>query len=129
VTAGSSVTGFRLDDEVIGWSDWRSSHADFVVVNGDRLAPKPLALDWIRAGGLFIVGVTAYAAVRAVAPKPGESYPTMPGVRGPRPSSSRTAARAFGSLSIGQCPVGSATILASVRPAKKGWPAAIICRT
>jgi NADPH:quinone reductase-like Zn-dependent oxidoreductase len=73
VTAGSSVTGFRLGDEVIGWSDARSSHADFVVVNADHLTPKPLALDWIRAGGLFVVGVTAYAAVRAVAPKPGET--------------------------------------------------------
>jgi NADPH:quinone reductase len=83
VAAGSSVTGFRLGDEVIGWSDARSSHADFVVVNADHLTPKPLALDWIRAGGLFIVGVTAYAAVRAVAPKPRRELPDDAGRQGP----------------------------------------------
>lgn len=30
MAAGSSVTGFRPGDEVLGWSDRRSSHADFV---------------------------------------------------------------------------------------------------
>jgi NADPH:quinone reductase-like Zn-dependent oxidoreductase len=73
VGAGAAVTGFAPGDEVLGWSDWRSSHADFVVVPAAHLARKPIALDWIRAGGLFIAGVTAFAAVRAVAPKPGET--------------------------------------------------------
>ena len=73
VAAGSSVTGFRLGDEVVGWSDWRSAQADFVVVPTDHVTRKPLALDWIRAGSLFVVGVTAFAAVRAVALKPGET--------------------------------------------------------
>jgi NADPH:quinone reductase len=70
---GSAVTGFRPGDEVVGWSDTRSSHADFVAVPADHVTPKPLALDWIRAGGLFVVAVTAFAAVRAVALKPGET--------------------------------------------------------
>jgi NADPH:quinone reductase-like Zn-dependent oxidoreductase len=73
VATGSAVTGFRPGDEVLGWSDWRSSQADFVTVPADHVTPKPLALDWIRAGGLFVAGVTAYAAVRAVALKPGET--------------------------------------------------------
>jgi NADPH2:quinone reductase len=73
VAAGEAVTGFAPGDEVLGWSDWRSSHADFVVVPASHLTRKPIALDWIRAGGLFVAGVTAFAAVRAVAPKPGET--------------------------------------------------------
>jgi NADPH2:quinone reductase len=73
VAAGSSVTGFRPGDEVVGWSDSRSAQADFVAVSTDHITRKPLALDWIRAGGLFVVGVTAFAAVRAVALKPGET--------------------------------------------------------
>jgi NADPH:quinone reductase-like Zn-dependent oxidoreductase len=73
VAVGSSISGYAPGDEVLGWSDWRSSHADFVVVPADHLTRKPLALDWIRAGGLFVAGVTAYAAVRAVSLKPGET--------------------------------------------------------
>jgi NADPH:quinone reductase len=73
VAVGADVTGFVPGDEVLGWSDWRSSHADFVAVPADHLTLKPLALDWIRAGGLFVAGVTAYAAVRAVDLKPGET--------------------------------------------------------
>src|SRR4051794_32924889 len=72
VEVGASVTEFAIDDEVLGWSDWRSSHADYVLVPADHLTRKPLALDWIRAGGLFVAGVTAYASVRAVQPVAGE---------------------------------------------------------
>src|SRR3982750_4085003 len=54
VEVGGSVTGFAVGDEVLGWSDWRSSHADFVVVPADHLIQKPVALDWVRAGGLLV---------------------------------------------------------------------------
>jgi NADPH:quinone reductase-like Zn-dependent oxidoreductase len=70
---GASVDGFAVGDEVVGWSDGRSSHAEHVVVTADHLTRKPLALDWVRAGGLFVAGVTAYAAVRAVQPTAGET--------------------------------------------------------
>ena len=73
VAVGSSVTGFAAGDEVVGWSDSRSAQADYVAVPSDHVTRKPLALDWIRAGGLFVAGVTAFAAVRAVALKPGET--------------------------------------------------------
>jgi NADPH:quinone reductase-like Zn-dependent oxidoreductase len=73
VEVGPSVTEFAIGDEVVGWSDWRSSQAEYVAVPADHLTPKPLALDWIRAGGLFVVGVTAFAAVRAVQPAAGET--------------------------------------------------------
>lgn len=73
IAAGAGVTGLAAGDEVLGWSDWRSSHADYVAVPAGHVTPKPLALDWIRAGGLFVAGVTAYAAVRAVHLQPGET--------------------------------------------------------
>ena len=63
VETGASVTGFAIGDEVLGWSDWRSAHAEHVLVPADHLIHKPVALDWIRAGGLFVAGVTAYASV------------------------------------------------------------------
>jgi NADPH:quinone reductase-like Zn-dependent oxidoreductase len=67
VTAvGSEVTAFSVGDEVLGWSWNRSSHADYVVVPSTQLIAKPPALSWEVAGSLYVVGCTAYAAVRAV---------------------------------------------------------------
>jgi len=70
---GPDVTGVLLGDDVIGWSDERSAQADYVVVPEDHLVVKRPELPWEVAGGLFVVAVTATAAVRAVAPKPGET--------------------------------------------------------
>ncbi len=70
---GPDVTGFLLGDDVIGWSDERSAQADYVVVPEDHLVVKRPELSWEVAGGLFVVAATATAAVRAVAPKPGET--------------------------------------------------------
>lgn len=70
---GESVTEFGVGDEVLGWSWRRSSQAQFVTVPEDQLIVKPPALSWEVAGSLYIVGATAYAAVRAVRPRPGET--------------------------------------------------------
>jgi NADPH:quinone reductase-like Zn-dependent oxidoreductase len=70
---GSGVTGFTPGDEVIGWSDSRSAQADYVVSDPQHLTAKPRALDWIRAGALWAIGVTSFSAVRAVAVQPGET--------------------------------------------------------
>lgn len=113
VAAGSSVTGFAEGDEVLGWSDWRSSHADFVVVPPAHLTPKPLALDWIRAGALFVAGVTAYAAVRAVALKPGETV-VVSGAAGGVGSLAAQLARNAGAKVIGVAGPGNAEWLRSV---------------
>ncbi len=72
VEVGSDVTDLAVDDEVIGFSMARSSQADFVVVPADQLTPKPAELGWADAGSLYVVGATAYAAVRAVSPQTGE---------------------------------------------------------
>lgn len=66
VEVGPGVSFFSPGDEVIGWSDRRSSQADYVTVPTDHLIMKPAAVDWDQAGGLFVAGVTAFAAVRAV---------------------------------------------------------------
>jgi NADPH:quinone reductase len=63
---GIDVEGFAPGDEVLGWSEERSSHAEQVVVPADQLIRKPADLGWPEAGALFVVGVTAFAAVRAV---------------------------------------------------------------
>jgi NADPH:quinone reductase-like Zn-dependent oxidoreductase len=63
---GPGVTGFAAGDEVIGWTDNRASHAEYAVAEAEHLTPKPAAVPWDVAGALFVAGVTAFAAVRAV---------------------------------------------------------------
>jgi NADPH2:quinone reductase len=70
--AGEGVTSFAVADEVLGWTDRRASHAEYVTVPEDHLVPKPGNLSWEAAGSLFVVGTTAYAAVRAVGAGPGD---------------------------------------------------------
>ena len=70
---GMGVTTFDPGDSVLGWTDRRASHADYVVVPATHLVHKPAAMSWDVAGSLYVVGVTAYAAVRAVALQPGDT--------------------------------------------------------
>jgi NADPH:quinone reductase-like Zn-dependent oxidoreductase len=63
---GVDVVGFAPGDEVLGWSWARSSQAAEVVVPAEQLIAKPTDLSWEAAGSLYVVGVTAFAAVRAV---------------------------------------------------------------
>jgi NADPH:quinone reductase-like Zn-dependent oxidoreductase len=63
---GIDVVGFALGDEVLGWSWDRSSQAEEVVIPAEQLITKPTDLAWEAAGSLYVVGVTAFAAVRAI---------------------------------------------------------------
>jgi NADPH:quinone reductase-like Zn-dependent oxidoreductase len=63
---GIDVIGFAPGDEVLGWSWDRSSQAGEVVIPAEQLIAKPTDLSWEAAGSLYVVGVTAFAAVRAV---------------------------------------------------------------
>ncbi|HEX4355337.1 MAG TPA: NADP-dependent oxidoreductase [Polyangiales bacterium] len=63
---GNEVSGFQRGDEVIAFSEERSAHAEFVAVPAERLVAKPSRVSWDVAGSLFVVGTTAYAAVRAI---------------------------------------------------------------
>jgi NADPH:quinone reductase-like Zn-dependent oxidoreductase len=70
---GSGVDGFAVGDPVLGFSFRRSSHATYVAVPTAQLIHKPPELSWEVAGSLYVVGCTAYAAVRAVDAKEGET--------------------------------------------------------
>jgi len=63
---GPGVHGVSPGDEVIGFTDDRASQAELVVVPADHLTPRPPTVPWEVAGSLFVVGTTAYAAVRSV---------------------------------------------------------------
>jgi NADPH:quinone reductase-like Zn-dependent oxidoreductase len=63
---GPGVDGFAVGDEVLGWVDTRSSHAEYVAVEVAQLVRRPPNVAWEAAGSLFVAGTTAYAAVRAV---------------------------------------------------------------
>ena len=71
--AGNGVAGFAAGDEVIGYTDNRSSHAEYAVVAAEHLTAKPAGVPWEVAGSLHVAGCTAYAAVRAVALTPGDT--------------------------------------------------------
>ena len=73
VEVGSGVSYFAVGDEVLGFSFQRSSHATHTTVPVEQLIHKPTELSWEVAGSLYVVGATAYAAVRAVAPQSGET--------------------------------------------------------
>jgi NADPH:quinone reductase-like Zn-dependent oxidoreductase len=64
---------WSVGDEVLGFVDTRSSHAELVVVEAGNLVARPAKVAWAVAGSLFVVGTTAYAAVRAVAVAKGDT--------------------------------------------------------
>ena len=70
---GPGVTGFSAGDEVLGWTDNRASQAEYALAEAGNLTAKPAAVSWEVAGGLFVAGSTAYAAVRAAALSPGDT--------------------------------------------------------
>ena len=70
---GPDVTTFAPGDEVIGWVDTRSSQAEYVVAEAGNLARKPAHLPWEVAGAIPVVGFTAWAMVRAVDVKAGDT--------------------------------------------------------
>jgi NADPH:quinone reductase-like Zn-dependent oxidoreductase len=70
---GANVKGVGVGDEVIGYTDNRASHAEYVLVEGTNLTAKPPEVPWEVAGALFVAGVTGVATVRAVAPTGGEA--------------------------------------------------------
>ena len=70
---GPGVTTVAAGDEVIGWVDTRSAQAEYVVVDAGNLAGKPAEVPWEVAGALGVAGFTAWAAIRAVNLKAGDT--------------------------------------------------------
>jgi NADPH:quinone reductase-like Zn-dependent oxidoreductase len=97
---GPGVTAWSAGDEVIGYTDNRASHAEYVVVEAQNLTAKPAALPWEVAGSLFVVGATAYAAVRAVTLTEGDTM-VVSGAAGGVGSIAVQLARLAGAIVIG----------------------------
>lgn len=70
---GSGVSGVHAGDEIIGFTEKRASQAELVVIEANHLVPRPANVPWEQAGALFVAGAAAYAAVRAVSLKQGET--------------------------------------------------------
>jgi NADPH:quinone reductase-like Zn-dependent oxidoreductase len=107
--AGEGVSEFAVGDEVLGWSWRRSSHAEYVAVPVEQLIHKPAQLSWEVAGSLYVIGCTAYAAVRAVAPQRGETVAVS------------AAAGGVGSVVVQLLALQGVTVLAIASPANHDW--------
>ena len=109
---GPAVSGFKVGDEVIGFSMRRSSHAEYVTVPANQLTPRPAKVPWNVAGSLFVAGVTAYAAVRSVQLAPGDTV-VIAGASG-----------GVGSIAVQLARRSGATVLGIAGPANDAWLAA-----
>jgi NADPH:quinone reductase-like Zn-dependent oxidoreductase len=97
---GPGVTTAAAGDEVIGWVDTRSAQAEYAVVDADNLASKPAAVPWEVAGALGVAGFTAWAAVRAVNLKTGDTV-AVSGAAGGVGSLTVQLARRIGATVVG----------------------------
>lgn len=70
---GVGVEDWNVGEDVIGFTNNRGAQASFVLVDATQITAKPVAVSWEVAASLFVAGTTAYAAVRAVHPGPGET--------------------------------------------------------
>ncbi len=72
-SVGPQVRNFAAGDEVIGFTNNRASHAEYVLVPMEQLTLRPLHVPWDEAGALPTSGCAAYATVRAVALTKGDT--------------------------------------------------------
>ena len=106
---GDGVDACAVGDEVLGFTDNRASQAQFVVVPAGQLTAKPPELSWEVAGSLYVAGTTAYAAVRAVALRPGDTV----AVAG--------AAGGVGTIAVQLAKRAGATVLGIAGPSNDEW--------
>ena len=106
---GRGVDAFAVGDEVLGFTEHRASHAEFVVVPAENLTAKPAGVPWDQAGALYVVGTTAYAAVRSVALAPGDTV----AVAG--------AAGGVGSIAVQLAKRAGATVVGIAGPGNDEW--------
>jgi NADPH:quinone reductase-like Zn-dependent oxidoreductase len=110
VTAlGPGAVGVTVGENVIAYTDNRASQAEYVLVEAANLAPKPDAVPWDVAGALYVVGATAYAAVRAVATAAGETVVVA------------GAAGGVGSVAAQLARLAGATVIGLASPANHEW--------
>ncbi len=106
---GEGVEDLLVNDEVLGWSSARSSHAELVNVPAEQLIPKPPAVGWPEAGGLYVVGVTALGAARSVDAGPGDTVVVS------------AAAGGVGSILCQLLRIRGADVIGIASDANRGW--------
>ncbi|MDI5970733.1 NADP-dependent oxidoreductase [Streptomyces sp. SL13] len=106
---GDGVTRFAAGDEVLGWSVRRSSQAEYAAVPVSQLIAKPPGLGWEVAGSLYVVGCTAYAAVRAVGAGKGDTVVVS------------AAAGGVGSVVTQLLRTRGVTVVGIASPSNHGW--------
>lgn len=109
VGLGPEVDEIQVGDEVVGFVNTRSSHAEYVVVEAADLTPKPSGVSWEAAGALFVAGTTAYAAVRAVCVREGDTVVVS------------GAAGGVGSLTVQLAKLTGATVVGLASEANHAW--------
>jgi NADPH:quinone reductase-like Zn-dependent oxidoreductase len=110
---GEGVDGIDVGDEVIGWSDERSSHAEAVDLPADQIVPKPSGIPWEVAGSLYVAGTTAWATVKSVGLNPGEVV-AISAATGGVGSIAIQLARNLGATVLGIASVGNSEWLESM---------------
>ena len=106
---GPDVTTVAPGDDVIGWVDTRSSQAEYVVAEAANLARKPAGLPWEVAGAIPVAGFTAWAMVRAVDLKPGDTVVVT------------GAAGGVGSIAVQLAKRKGATVIGLAGPSNHDW--------
>lgn len=96
---GDGVAHVSLGDEVMGWTS-TGAQADHVVVDANKVAAKPAALDWPTAGGIGLVANTAARATAALSLRPGETV-FISGVSGGVGMLAAQFARKAGAIVVG----------------------------
>jgi NADPH2:quinone reductase len=106
---GEGVASFAVGDEVLGWTDGRASHAEYVIVPAAQLIAKPPALSWEVAGSLHVAGSTAWAAVAAVGLGPGDTVVVS------------AAAGGVGSITVQLAKLRGAEVIGIASEANHAW--------
>jgi NADPH:quinone reductase-like Zn-dependent oxidoreductase len=109
---GLGVESFTVGDEVIGFTDRRASHAEYIVVEAKNLTIKPAKVPWEVAGSLAVAGSTAYSSVRAVSLKGGDTVAIS------------AAAGGVGSIAVQLATQAGAAVIGIASPANHEWLAA-----
>jgi NADPH:quinone reductase-like Zn-dependent oxidoreductase len=110
---GDGVGNVAVGDEVIGWSDERSSQAEAVSLPADQVVPKPAKVPWEAAGSLYVAGTTAWATVRSVGLRSGEVV-GVAGAAGGVGSITVQLARRMGATVLGVAGSGNSSWLESI---------------
>lgn len=106
---GEGVALLSVGDEVIGWSEERSSHAEYVSVPASQLVPKPAGVSWTAAGSLYVAGITAWATIKAVDVKAGDTVVVS------------AAAGGVGSIAVQLARHLGATVIGIAGPSNSDW--------